>query len=77
MNKRNHHRKPFNNLSLKLRQTADSLDLAESLFKDSLSKNFGTTIKHRYNKQVSLDLHSTQLKRLYAVIRDELEIYAK
>lgn len=67
-------RKPYNSLVPQLQEAITALNRSEQLFQDSLAVNFGTTIKHREQRHISVDIKNGALLRLLEAIRGEFNV---
>lgn len=65
---------PYNNLVASLNETADALNIAEAVIQSSLKTNFSTTIKHRQQRDIALDIRNGAVLRLLSAIRKEFNV---
>ncbi|GIK83658.1 MAG: hypothetical protein BroJett025_02800 [Patescibacteria group bacterium] len=67
----NKHRTPYNFLNTSLQQAITALDKAEEIYQASIKVNFGTTNKHREQRNIALDIRTGAILRLLSAIRKE------
>lgn len=70
----NKHRTPYNALNTNLKQVITALDKAEAIYQESIKVNFGTTVKHREQRNIAIDIRNGAILRLLAAIRKEFNV---